>query len=135
MKIRHLHHIACTFGLLGAMWTVAAQPVKPLRLGWIGPLTGPSADFGLPMLNGAKLAVDEINAAGGYLGRPLELVIKDDTANPDVGLQRSQELIKEQVVASIGFCNTGVAMKSLDVFQTVLSSEPRPAMVFRHLLS
>ncbi len=70
------------------------------------------------MLNGAKLAFDEINAAGGYLGRPLELVIKDDAGTPDVGLQRSQELIKEQVVATIGFFNTGVAMKSLEVFQS-----------------
>ncbi len=97
---------------------VAAQAVKPLRIGLIGPFTGPSADFGLPMLNGAMLAVDEINAAGGYLGRPLELVVKDDTANPEVGLQRSQELLKEGVVATVGFCNTGVAMKSLQVFQT-----------------
>jgi amino acid/amide ABC transporter substrate-binding protein, HAAT family (TC 3.A.1.4.-) len=37
------------------------------------------------MLNGIKLAVDEINAVGGYLGRPLELVVKDDAADPDQG--------------------------------------------------
>lgn len=102
---------------LGLALSVGAQTAKPVRIGMIGPFSGPSADFGTPMLNGAKLAVDEINAAGGYLGRSLELVIKDDTANPDVGLQRSQELMKEEVVATIGFCNTGVAMKSLDVFQ------------------
>ena len=108
-------------GAIGWVGIAGAQTAKPVRVGWIGPLTGASADFGLPMLNGAKLAVDEINAAGGYLGRPLELIIKDDTANPDVGLQRSQELIKEGVVATIGFCNTGVAMKALEVFQTAKS--------------
>lgn len=97
-----------------AVW---AQAAKPLRIGFIGPFSGPSSDFGIPMLNGAQLAVDEINAAGGYLGRRIELVIKDDTANPDVGLQRTQELMQEGVVATIGFCNTGVAMKSLDLFQ------------------
>ncbi|TXT35921.1 MAG: branched-chain amino acid transport system substrate-binding protein [Comamonadaceae bacterium] len=96
---------------------VNSHAAEPVRIGWIGPLTGPSADFGVPMLNGAKLAVEEINAAGGYLGRPLELLIKDDTGVPDVGLARSQELIKEKVTATLGFCNTGVAMKSLDVFQ------------------
>ena len=37
------------------------------------------------MLNGIKLAVDEINAVGGYLGRPLELVVKDDMADPARG--------------------------------------------------
>lgn len=73
------------------------------------------------MLNGARLAVDEINAAGGYLGRMVELVVKDDNATPDTGLQKSQELIQEQVVATIGFCNTGVAMKSLEVYQAAKS--------------
>ena len=107
--------------LLVMVGVAAAQGVKPLRIGVIGPFSGPSADFGLPMLNGAKLAIDEINAAGGFLGRMLELVVKDDTASPDVGLQRSQELMQEQVVATIGFCNTGVAMKSLAVFQTAKS--------------
>ena len=42
------------------------------------------------MLNGIKLAVDEINAVGGYLGRPLELVIKDDRADPEQGRWVSQ---------------------------------------------
>jgi len=51
----------------------------------------------------------------------IELVIKDDTANPDVGLQLSQELMREGVVATVGFCNTGVAMKSLDVYQQARS--------------
>ncbi|MGJ7511511.1 ABC transporter substrate-binding protein [Variovorax sp. GT1P44] len=94
-----------------------AQPTGALKVGLIGPLTGPSSDFGLPMLNGVKLAIDEINSFGGYLGRPLELVIKDDQANPDLGLKLSKELIQEKVIATIGFCNTGVAMKSIDVFQ------------------
>lgn len=97
---------------------VGAQTPPPLTLGMIGPFSGPSADFGVPMLNGAQLAIDEINSVGGYLGRPFQLVIKDDTGNPDVGLLRSQELVKENVLATVGFCNTGVAMKSLEVYQT-----------------
>ncbi len=88
-----------------------------LRIGVIGPFTGPSADFGLPMLQGIQLAVEEINAVGGYLGRPLELVVKDDKANPDEGLAQSKALVAEKVSAVIGFCNTGVAAKSLDTFQ------------------
>ena len=90
---------------------------QPLRIGLIGPFTGPSADFGMPMHNGVRLAVDEINAAGGYLGRPLELVVKDDTAKPDVGRKLSEELVADKVAATIGFCNTGVAQQSLEVFQ------------------
>ncbi len=89
-----------------------------LRIGVIGPFTGPSADFGVPMANGIQLAVDEINAVGGYLGRKLEIVRKDDQADPAQGLKASQELISEKVIATIGFCNTGVAAKSLEVYQT-----------------
>jgi branched-chain amino acid transport system substrate-binding protein len=108
-------------GLAGVLLAAGAQTPSPIRIGLIGPFSGPSSDFGVPMRNGAQLAVDEINAAGGYLGRPIELAIKDDTANPDVGLQRTQELMQEGVVATIGFCNTGVAMKSLDLFQNARS--------------
>ena len=95
----------------------AAPASNTLKIGLIGPFTGGSSDFGIPMRNGISHAVDEINAVGGYLGRKLELVIKDDQGNPDVGLKMSQELVAEKVVATFGFCNTGVAAKSLDVFQ------------------
>jgi branched-chain amino acid transport system substrate-binding protein len=100
---------------LSASLTSAANTT--FRIGVIGPFTGPSADFGLPMLQGIQLAVDEINAVGGYLGRPLELVVKDDKANPDEGLAQSKALVADKVSAVIGFCNTGVAAKSLDTFQ------------------
>lgn len=99
--------------------TVCAQSgFETLKIGVIGPFTGPSADFGVPMLNGIQLALDEINAVGGYLGRKLEVVRKDDQGNPDVGLAVSRELANQKVAATIGFCNTGVAAKSLEVFQT-----------------
>ncbi len=117
-KIALMLGAAATLSTAGSLAQPAATPPAPIKIGLIGPLTGPSADFGLPMLNGVKLAIDEINSFGGYLGRPLQLVVKDDKANPDVGLKMSQELVAEKVIAAIGFCNTGVAMKAIDVFQT-----------------
>ncbi|MDP3652290.1 MAG: ABC transporter substrate-binding protein [Rhodoferax sp.] len=121
MNMRWCTKIVAVVGLAVACGLAGAQVAKPLRIGLIGPFTGPSSDFGLPMRNGAMLAIDEINAAGGFMGRMLELVVKDDAATPEVGLQRSQELMQEQVAATIGFCNTGVAMKSLEVFQNAKS--------------
>lgn len=98
--------------------TAGAQTLQtPLRIGVIGPLSGPSSDFGVPMLQGIELAVEEINAVGGYLGRPIELVVKDDKADPPTGLAQATALASERVLATIGFCNTGVAMAALDVFQ------------------
>jgi branched-chain amino acid transport system substrate-binding protein len=97
--------------------SATAQAQNTFKVGVIGPFTGASADFGNPMLQGIQLAVDEINAVGGYLGKKLELVVKDDKANPDEGLKQSQALVAEKVSVVIGFCNTGVALKSLEVFQ------------------
>jgi len=102
-----------------ALHAQVASDGTPIRLGLILPLTGGSSDMGKSARVGAEVAVKEINQTGGYLGRPLELVMRDDQSNPDVGLSQSQELVlKEKVTATIGFCNSGVAMKSLDVFQT-----------------
>jgi branched-chain amino acid transport system substrate-binding protein len=94
-----------------------APTANTLKIGLIGPFTGGSADFGVPMRNGIQQAIDEINAVGGYLGRKLELVIKDDQGNPDVGLKMSEELVAAKVAITIGFCNTGVAAKSLETYQ------------------
>lgn len=100
----------------------AQPPSAPtIKVGAIGPFSGPSSDFGLPMLNGMRLAVDEVNRVGGYLGRHIELVVRDDKGNPDVGLQESQALIQDGVIATLGFCNTGVALKSIPVFQKAQS--------------
>lgn len=105
---------------LGLMHTVPQAQINttPVRIGLIFPLTGGSSDMGNSALIGARVAAQEINQVGGYLGRPIELVVRDDEANNDVGLKHAQDLVlKEKVVATIGFCNTGVAMKALDVFQ------------------
>ncbi len=97
----------------------AMAQAAPIRIGLIAPLSGGSADFGTSVRNGAELAVAEINGVGGYLGRPLELVVRDDKANPDAGRAAAQDLVlKEKVAYTIGFCNTGVALRALDVFES-----------------
>ena len=97
--------------------TAAAQSDSQIKIGLIGPFTGGSADFGNSMRNGVELAVSEINALGGYVGRKFELVVRDDKANPELARQMSEELVKEGVLATIGFCNSGNAVKSLDIYQ------------------
>ena len=97
---------------------LAQTGTGPIRIGLIFPLTGGSADMGNSARVGAEVAVREINEVGGYLGRPLELVVRDDKATPDVGLQHAKDLVqKEKVHATIGFCNTGVGLKAMPVFQ------------------
>jgi branched-chain amino acid transport system substrate-binding protein len=100
-------------------WAQAATSAgNPVRVGFVCPLSGGSQDFGNSARLGAELAVKEINEVGGYLGRSIQLVARDDKANPDEGRKVSEDLVlKEKVAFTIGFCNTGVALKSLEVFQ------------------
>jgi branched-chain amino acid transport system substrate-binding protein len=74
--------------------------------------------MGVSMRDGVKLAVDEINKAGGVLGKKIRLIERDDEAKNEVGVQIAQELInKEQVVATLGFINTGVAQAAQRFYQ------------------
>ncbi len=100
------------------MLTSAAFAADPIKIGLTGPFTGGSASMGVSMRDGVKLAVAEINKAGGVMGRQIQLVERDDEGKNDVGVQVAQELInKEGVVATMGFINTGVALASQRFYQ------------------
>jgi branched-chain amino acid transport system substrate-binding protein len=99
-------------------WSVAALAADPIKIGVSGPFTGGSAPMGVSMRDGVKLAVTEINAKGGVLGRQLQIVERDDEAKNERGVQVAQELInKEKVAATLGFINTGVALASQRFYQ------------------
>jgi branched-chain amino acid transport system substrate-binding protein len=98
--------------------SLPALAAEPIRIGVDGPFTGGSAPAGLSMRNAAHMAAEEINRAGGVLGRPLLLIDRDDEAKNELGVQVAQELIyKENVVAAIGFINTGVALAAQRFYQ------------------
>ncbi|TFW29775.1 ABC transporter substrate-binding protein [Duganella callida] len=99
-------------------FAAASQAADPIKIGVSGPFTGGSAPMGVSMRDGVKLAVAEINAKGGVLGRPIQLVERDDEAKNERGVQIAQELInKEKVVATVGYINTGVALASQRFYQ------------------
>src|SRR3978361_887967 len=101
--------------VLSAGVALAADPIK---IGVDGPFTGGSSSMGVSMRDGVRLAVDEINKAGGVLGRKLMMVERDDEAKNERGVQIAQELInKEKVTAVVGYINTGVALASQRFFQ------------------
>ena len=98
--------------------TSLAFAADPIKIGVDGPFTGGSSSMGVSMRDGVRLAVDEINKAGGVLGRPLAVVERDDEAKNERGVQIAQELVnKEKVVAVVGYINTGVALASERFFQ------------------
>ena len=64
---------------------LAAEPIK---FGFLHSLSGGVGQvYGIPDLEGVKIAVDEINASGGVLGRPLEVISRDDKLSPETGVR------------------------------------------------
>lgn len=80
---------------------------EPIKVGVVMGLTGPWASIDTPALNGVKLAAEEINKAGGVLGRPIELKVVDTKADEGETVAAVIRLIEnEKVSALIGYCDT-----------------------------
>ena len=110
--------IRTTLVTLACLGFACAYAAEPIKIGLSGAFTGGSSSMGVSMRDGVRLAVDEINKAGGVLGRQLLLVERDDEAKNERGVQIAQELInKERVVAQVGIINTGVALASQRFYQ------------------
>lgn len=80
-----------------------------VKIGFLGALTGDVAMYGNPTLKGMKMAVDEINAAGGINGKKLEVVENDNRGDKQEGASIVQKLIsRDQVAAIVGDPTTGI---------------------------
>ncbi len=89
----------------------AAADGEPIRIGMATTLSGAIALFGEANQNGAQLAVDELNEAGGVLGRQVELIVRDDQAQPEEGVNIARDLIlDEEISMLLGPVSSGVAL-------------------------
>lgn len=88
----------------------ACAPPEPIRIGFIGGLSGRVADLGSGGLQGARLAIELRNKAGGIKGRPIELLEVDDQQDPDIALKAFDSLVARQAVAVVGPMTSAVAM-------------------------
>lgn len=59
-------------------------------------LTGPSADLGALVRDGVEIGVEDVNAAGGVLGRYVELIVKDDAGDPTTATQVTRDLVDQE---------------------------------------
>ncbi|MBC8998617.1 ABC transporter substrate-binding protein [Pseudomonas sp. N40(2020)] len=87
----------------------AAEP--PIKVGLVAALSGQSAKSGEALTRGLTIAIEEVNAKGGVLGRPLELVRRDDESNPSKGMLAARELVqREKVTVLFGGLDTPVSL-------------------------
>ncbi len=100
--------------ILGAVFSSVlfngCTPPGPIRIGFVGGMSGRVADLGIAGRNGAQLAVELRNQAGGVAGHPIELIIRDDEQTPEVVERVTRELIAQGVIAIVGPMTSAMAV-------------------------
>ncbi len=100
----------------GSLAAPAIAAPAPIVIAYEGPLTGAQANNGIDMYRGVKLAVDQVNAKGGVLGRKVVLIKADDQANPDLALTVAQQVKDAGAVAVVGPFNSSVGVVNLPFY-------------------
>src|SRR5262245_18865853 len=87
------YRIVALAGLLAGFVPFATAAESTIKIGYPMPLSGPASVYGVPVTKGAEMALQEINAKGGVLGRKLELLERDSKASADEAVRLARELI------------------------------------------
>ena len=116
MKVRLANFtlkLVLSASLAGGLGTAGAQNVK---IGWLSSLTGPLSSAAIAENQGVQLAVDEINKAGGILGRQIELLTRDTAGDPTKAVNLAQQLaFSDKVQFVIGPVNSGEGLAATPI--------------------
>lgn len=110
---RNILRAGAAIGAASALAPLAAfgKNDNPVRIGQIEAITGTYAALGTHHVEGAKMAIEQINATGGILGRRVELAVEDGAAKPSVAVQKARKLInRDGVDFLIGSTSSAVAL-------------------------
>ena len=98
-----------------------------VKIGVAGPKTGGQAKNGEDLINGTTLAVEEWNAKGGVLGKRIEVVFRDDEAEPKNAPAVAQELVNAGVTGVVGHFNSGCTIPASEIYQRAGIASITPA--------
>lgn len=118
IKMQKLLPISAAAMMFAALATNAAAD-ETVKIGHVAPLTGGIAHLGKDNENGARLAVEEINAKGLTInGQKVTLVLdaQDDAADPRTATQVAQKLVDDKVVAVVGHLNSGTSIPASKIY-------------------
>jgi len=105
-------------GSAGPGSSASTTPISgdPIKVALITDSAGSTSLFGVANINGARMAVDELNAAGGVIGRPVDLIVRDSKSKPDVGVQLTRDaILGDKVSAIFGPVSSAVAAAMTEV--------------------
>jgi len=112
--IKKLLMVVAVLALLIPAVACGPGPTETIKIGVLLDLTGDLGPMGVRILNGARLAADEINAAGGVLGKQVELVEEDGATDPATGFDRVKKMVSVDGVEVItGPMITGASLLSI----------------------
>ncbi len=107
------HLLFYTFLLTAVLFLQSCEMNKPVKIGFVGGLTGRVADLGIAGRDGVILAIEDLNRKGGINRRPVTLLIRDDMQNSETALQADKELIASGVSAIIGHMTSSMSMAAV----------------------
>jgi urea transport system substrate-binding protein len=113
MKSWHAAAAAAVFAVIAAATIGLWREPAPLRIGVLHSLTGTMAIGEAPLVDAVRLAAEEINAGGGLLGRPVELVVADGRSDPAVFVAEAERLIVEEKIDALFACWTSACRKAV----------------------
>ena len=114
----YLRH-AAVLALASMSALALAQDSLTVRIGHVGPISGPAAHLGKDNVNGARLAIADLNARGLRIGGKMarfELVADDDAADPRQGVQAAQKLCDQKVNGVVGHLTSGSTIPASKVY-------------------
>ena len=108
-----------TLAMLAAVPALAQQGVSPTEIvvGTAQDLSGPIVNFSKAAVNGMRMRVDEVNAAGGINGRKLRLVVEDHGYDPKKAVLAAQKMVQQdKIFAALGSIGTPTAMAAMSIY-------------------
>ncbi len=113
-RIAAISAFSLTTGVMAM--TAAHAAGEPIKIGVQAPITGDYAAEGQGIENGVKLLVDQQNAAGGLLGRKIEVTVCDDEGKPAQAAICARKLVNDGVIAVIGTYTSGAALAAAPIY-------------------
>lgn len=102
--------------ILGLFLPVAALAESNIKIGILGPMTGPGSLMGQGMRDGALMVFDKVNASGGINGQKIETFVMDDQAQITLGINAAKKLVyKNEVLAIVGTPNSPVCLATMNI--------------------
>jgi branched-chain amino acid transport system substrate-binding protein len=126
------HHSLAAACIAVSLVPLAAAAENTIKIGFPLPLSGPVSVYGVPVIKGAEMAVQEINAKGGVLGRKLELLERDSKANADEAVRLARELIikdNADFLIGTGTSNEAPAVSTIAKENKIVFIAPTPKTI------